>query len=123
MRIDTIFEFRIVLRNQISDSLKKIGISQTTTDLVLLRIDSDENTVPKDATLKEMTDLVDGDLDVHGLENTTSHQHVDWKGLQKLFKLPDVEWPLSGDASLHDTDAIHDAQSLVASLTAIKNVS
>lgn len=107
---------------QISDSLRKIGISAQSTSLILVRIDATPTTsssLPPSDILTAMTSLVDGRLDERGLTDD-ARLPTDWKALQKLFKLSDVEWPLRQD---DDEDACNDARALIASLTAIKNVS
>lgn len=114
---------------QISDSLRKIGISNSTTDLVLVQITSSAtSSASGQNVLRDMIHLVQGDLDTRGvssLDDTYDQSSLrgttDWTGLKKLFKLADVEWPLQGQHA--DADAVHDAQALIASLTAIKNVS
>ncbi|CAO1629040.1 unnamed protein product [Sympodiomycopsis kandeliae] len=101
--------------SNISESLKKIGISSTTSTLILVQI-TDRNKQASEV-LTQMQNVIgtgtSARLSPNGLENLSST--TDWKSVQKLFKLDDA-------VQEGDIDSIVDAQKLVASLTAIKNV-
>lgn len=72
------------MRQQISDSLKNVGLSSTTSSLVVVRLTP--QSLPLDQVLSQLTSLVEGQLDPRGLD-ALSDAVTDWEKVKKVHKL------------------------------------
>ncbi|KAK4690038.1 hypothetical protein P7C73_g18, partial [Tremellales sp. Uapishka_1] len=84
--------------NNISDAIRKFGLSDQTTHLVLVKITDREKSVEE--VWKEMEAVVEGELESLDVLDEHEGGRTDWKAVDKLYKLGEMNQLKLGPSDL-----------------------